>query len=42
MYLVDIVFDDDTAVRAMSPAAYTVPVLQQRIMELRRAVGVDA
>lgn len=41
MYLVDIVFDDDTAVRAMSPAAYTVPVLQQRIMELRRAVGVD-
>lgn len=40
MYLVDLVFDDGAVVRAMSPAAFKLPVLQQRIAELRRFVGL--
>ncbi|MEO8549565.1 MAG: hypothetical protein ABI678_06315 [Kofleriaceae bacterium] len=42
MYLVDVVFEDGAVVRAMSPAAYRLAVLQQRITELRRYVGLAA
>jgi hypothetical protein len=42
MYLVDVVFEDGTAVRAMSPAAYRPAVLKERIAELRRFAGLPA
>lgn len=40
MYLVDVVFSDGQIARAMSPAAYKLDTLQQRIVELRKYVGL--
>jgi len=42
MYLVDVVFTDETVVRAFSPAAYRMSTLEERIAELRRFVEPHA